>query len=175
MYVRPAELALRLLGLERQGALAGRSVLDVGCGTGFIGILAQKAGCAESVLSDRPGRALSTARINALANSGRDPDTIQVRELSWGPGSVDETEGAVYSLLLLSEVLYVAQPTCVPWSLDEEDVEALAKLTKLKLSPEGDAYITYGNLSRPRSRFCSSNHGTYGTSCSPQLQQIVRP
>ncbi|CAE7400031.1 ggt [Symbiodinium natans] len=138
-------MAFLLLGLERQGALAGRSVLDVGCGTGFIGILAQKAGCAESVLSDRPGRALSTARINALANSGRDPDTIQVRELSWGPGSVDETEGAVYSLLLLSEVLYVAQPTCVPWSLDEEDVEALAKLTKLKLSPEGDAYITYGN------------------------------
>ncbi|CAE7919339.1 prmA, partial [Symbiodinium necroappetens] len=136
-------MAFLLLRLEREGVLAGRSVLDVGCGTGFIGILARKAGCGLSILSDRPGRALCAARVNALAN-GDDGD-ILVRCLSWGPGSVDDTEGAVYNVLLLSEVLYVAQPTCVPWSLDEDDVAALVKLTKLKLSPEGDAYITYGN------------------------------
>jgi len=139
-------MAFLLLQLEDQGALAGRSALDVGCGTGFIGILACLAGCGLAVLSDRPGRALSAARLNARANANAQLDkTIQVKGLSWGPGAVDETGADVYNLVLMSEVLYVAQPTCVPWSLDKAEVEDLAMLAKKKLSPDGDAYVTYGN------------------------------
>lgn len=35
------------------------------------------------------------------------------------------------------KVLYVAQPSCVPWSLDDADLLALAEMTKAKLSAEG--------------------------------------
>ena len=39
----------------------------------------------------------------------------------------------------------MAQPSCVPWSLDDADVIALMRMTKEKLSPSGHAWVTYGN------------------------------
>eukprot|EP00931_Biecheleriopsis_adriatica_P054983 TRINITY_DN32419_c0_g1_i2.p1 TRINITY_DN32419_c0_g1~~TRINITY_DN32419_c0_g1_i2.p1 ORF type:complete len:228 (-),score=51.16 TRINITY_DN32419_c0_g1_i2:62-745(-) len=127
-------MAYLLLDLERKGQLLGRSLLDVGCGTGFIGILARLAGCGATVLSDREEKVLSATRINLEANpqatNGSGGGSAIVKVLSWGKNAIDETGKGVYSLVLLSEVLYVAQPRCVPWSLDDEDVAALALLTK---------------------------------------------
>ena len=118
-----------------------RSVLDVGCGTGFVGLLAHLAGARRVVLSDRPGRALELARLNASAFE----KSVEVKALAWGPDPVDETAGELFDVLLLSEVLYVAQPKCVPWTLDDADLLALAEMTKSKLSPDGHVWVTYGN------------------------------
>ena len=129
-----------------------RSVLDVGCGTGFVGLLAHLTGARRVVLSDRPGRALELARLNAAsaANSaaevgGEAVEAVEVKALSWGKDAVDETQGELFDVLLLSEVLYVAQPSCVPWTLDDADLLSLAEMTKAKLSAEGHAWVTYGN------------------------------
>ena len=70
---------------------------------------------------------------------------MEVKALSWGKDAVDETQGEVFDVLLLSEVLYVAQPSCVPWTLDDADLLSLAEMTKAKLSAEGHAWVTYGN------------------------------
>lgn len=135
-----------------------RSVLDVGCGTGFVGLLAHLTGARRVVLSDRPGRALELARLNAAsaasaANSAAEVggeaveavEAVEVKASSWGKDAVDETQGEVFDVLLLSEVLYVAQPSCVPWTLDDADLLSLAEMTKAKLSAEGHAWVTYGN------------------------------
>eukprot|EP00435_Cladocopium_sp_Y103_P036189 s1989_g9.t1 len=125
-----------------------RSVLDVGCGTGFVGLLAHLTGARRVVLSDRPGRALELARLNAASTAelgDKVGKAVEVKALSWGKDAVDETQDEVFDMLLLSEVLYVAQPSCVPWTLDDADLLALAEMTKAKLSADGDAWVTYGN------------------------------
>ncbi|CAK9084824.1 unnamed protein product [Durusdinium trenchii] len=127
-------MAFILLHLERSGCLKHRTLLDMGCGTGFLGLLAARGAGAKVVLSDRPGRSLELARLNGSAAGAGE---VEVKALAWGSDLVDETEGAVYDVVLLSEVLYVAQPSCVPWSLDDADLLALAEMTKAKLSAEG--------------------------------------
>ncbi|CAE8649792.1 unnamed protein product, partial [Polarella glacialis] len=147
LHVWPGTHAMShlILDLEKKGSLIGRSVLDVGCGTGFIGILARLAGCGDLVLADCEEKVLATARLNVKANGFEAGSGVKVKALSWGLGAVDETEGATFDVVLLCEVLYVAQPRCVPWTLDSDDVSALAALTKAKLSPGGEAWVTYGN------------------------------
>ena len=138
--------------------LQGKSVLDVGCGTGFVGLVASKLGATSVCLSDRPGKSLVLAQLNAEANEiEKSPpppgekgkmfsraQKVEVKALSWGTGKVDEVEKD-FDVLLLSEVLYVAQPSCVPWTLDDAELLSLAQLTKSKLTADGEAWVTYGN------------------------------
>lgn len=150
-------MAFLLQQLEGRGALAGKSCLDVGCGTGFIGLLASLAGCRETVLSDCEEKALSLARVNLEANPevARDDHSVRVAQLAWGSKPVDET-GGVFDVVLLSEVLYVAQPRCVPWVLDSEDLASLAFLAQAKLAPDGEAWVTYGNRENCGKQFCDA-------------------
>lgn len=133
-----------LLNLERRGELQGRSLLDLGCGTGFIGILARLAGSDSVVLADREARALEAAALNVRANG---IDRVAVQAISWGASGHSagvDLRGA-FDILLLSEVLYVAQPLTVPWQLDGAEVASLMSLTKDLLRPGGVAWVTYGN------------------------------
>lgn len=135
-----------LLKLAGDKGLQGKSVLDVGCGTGFVGLVASKLGATSVCLSDRPGKSLVLAQLNAEANGKTLPPKgkVEVKALSWGSGKVDEVEKD-FEVLLLSEVLYVAQPSCVPWTLDDAELLSLAQLTKSKLTADGEAWVTYGN------------------------------
>ncbi|CAJ1434399.1 unnamed protein product [Effrenium voratum] len=165
-------MAWLLLQLERQDQLKQRSVLDVGCGSGLVGLLAAQGGAGPVTLSDRPGRALDLARKNAQLN----PPAVEVKALAWGPEAVDELPDSVFDLLLLSEVLYVAQPTCVPWSLEEADVEALAQLTKAKLSEAGHAWVTYGNREAGGAEQFAAAAERAGLRCEERaLAEVVPP
>merc|ERR1740121_772788 len=126
-----------LLNLEKAGALQGRSLLDVGCGTGFLGILARMAGCSSVVLADKEEGVVETATLNVTANDIQD---VRVRTIEWGDDDEMETDGRSdneekFDVLLLSEVLYVARPMCVPWTLDPDDVYGLGSTTKARLKP----------------------------------------
>ena len=58
---------------------------------------------------------------------------------------MDELVSEHFDTILLSELLYVASPLCVPWCLDDCELLALTRLTKTKLSRTGEAWVTYGN------------------------------
>jgi putative methylase len=67
-YPTPAWLAAHLVHLaDLQGDLAGRRVLDLGTGTGLLGLGAATRGPASVVGIDRDPAALSVARDNAAA------------------------------------------------------------------------------------------------------------
>jgi ribosomal protein L11 methyltransferase len=53
---------------EHRAALAGRMVLDYGCGSGILAIAAMKMGAREALGLDIDASALDAARANALAN-----------------------------------------------------------------------------------------------------------
>src|SRR5262245_1483457 len=54
--------------LDHAALVAGRSVLDLGAGSGLAGIAAMKAGAAEAVASDTDPFALAAIALNAAAN-----------------------------------------------------------------------------------------------------------
>jgi len=139
-------MAHLLLQMESRGELRGRSVLDLGCGTGFLGILACLAGAAPVVLADSEPRVLEGAALNVAANGVG--AAVAVQQLAWRPGPAAPAGAApagTFELLLLSEVIYVAQPDCVPWELDAAEVAALLRLAGSLLAPGGTAWVTYGN------------------------------
>lgn len=136
-------MAHLVLQLEEQGELAEKSVLDMGCGTGFVGILASLAGARRTVLADGEVGVLRVAEVNVAANALG--DRVQVQESNWEDAAAPSTSGEVFDFVLLSEVLYVAQPTTVPWRLVDSEVASVMAVAKAKLSKDGTALVTYGN------------------------------
>ncbi|MGY4397264.1 putative nicotinamide N-methyase [Sphingomonas sp. UYAg733] len=62
-------LALARHVLDRPEAVAGRSVLDLGTGSGIVAIAAAKAGARAVIAADVDRYAVVAARLNAVANS----------------------------------------------------------------------------------------------------------
>ncbi|MGE7371161.1 class I SAM-dependent methyltransferase [Neorhizobium sp. NPDC001467] len=54
--------------LDERHHVAGRRVLDLGCGSGLVGIAAAKAGAARVIASDIDANALTATRLNAALN-----------------------------------------------------------------------------------------------------------
>jgi predicted nicotinamide N-methyase len=55
--------------LDHPGLVSGRSVLDVGCGSGLVAIAAAKAGAAVVTASDSDSFARAAVQLNARANN----------------------------------------------------------------------------------------------------------
>lgn len=62
-------LALARFVLDRPETVAGRRVLDLGCGSGLVAIAAAKAGAARVVAADIDPYAVAASRLNAAANA----------------------------------------------------------------------------------------------------------
>jgi predicted nicotinamide N-methyase len=67
-FAWPGGQALARYVLDHPALVSGRSVLDIGCGSGLIAIAAAKAGAAPVTASDTDPFARTAARLNALAN-----------------------------------------------------------------------------------------------------------
>ena len=80
--------------LDHPQAVAGKRVLDFGCGSGLVGIAAAKAGACEVWVADLDRNALLAAQANAELNGV----VVQVVDAVCGWPEVD--------LLLASDVLY---------------------------------------------------------------------
>ncbi len=65
-----------LEGLTREGTLQGKTVLDVGCGSGILAIAALKLGAAHAVGVDNDPQALDASRDNAQRNGVADRLTV---------------------------------------------------------------------------------------------------
>lgn len=61
-------LALARFVLDRPGTVTGRSVLDLGCGSGLVAIAAARAGAARMLAADVDPYAVAACRLNAAAN-----------------------------------------------------------------------------------------------------------
>ncbi|MDG2532185.1 50S ribosomal protein L11 methyltransferase [Sphingomonas sp. HITSZ_GF] len=90
-------LALARFVLDRPGFVAGRRVLDLGCGSGLVAIAAAKAGAAQVLAADIDRYAVTATRLNAEAN-GVAFETVHA----------DLTEGLVpaVDLILAGDVFY---------------------------------------------------------------------
>jgi predicted nicotinamide N-methyase len=78
--------------------LRSSSVLDLGCGMGFTGMVAAALGARRIVLADLERDALLFARLNTLPYSRR----VSTRQLNWQTDRVD----ARFELILGADVLY---------------------------------------------------------------------
>jgi ribosomal protein L11 methyltransferase len=92
-------LCLRWLA---QAQLAGRGVIDYGCGSGILGIAACKLGAARVTASDIDPGALSATRDNARANAC----TLEIVE----PGSLGGRRADVVVANILTNPLKVLAP-----------------------------------------------------------------
>jgi predicted nicotinamide N-methyase len=67
-FAWPGGQALARYVLDHPALVSGRSVLDIGCGSGLVAIAAAKAGAARVTASDNDPFARTAARLNARAN-----------------------------------------------------------------------------------------------------------
>lgn len=135
-YAWPAGLVLaELLAKRWAEELAGKRVLELGCGLGAVGLVAAKLG-ARVTLADREPEALTQALAIAEHNAlevetqllewGRVPEALTNRfelvlgsDIMYDPSQLTPMLGAVQSLLTPHGVAYLADP-------DRADREALA-------------------------------------------------
>lgn len=67
-YAWAGGLALAHYFLEHPEAVAGRRVLDLGAGSGLVGIAAMKAGAAKVIAAESDGNGIGAIGLNAEAN-----------------------------------------------------------------------------------------------------------
>lgn len=94
-------LALARFVLDRPEVVAGRRVLDLGCGSGLVAIAAAKAGAAKVLAVDIDPYALAAAALNAAANG------VMIEAVH-----ADPTDGTVpeVDLILAGDVFYDPEP-----------------------------------------------------------------
>lgn len=94
-------LVLARFVLDRPEVVAGRRVLDLGCGSGLVAIAAAKAGAASVLAADIDPYAVAATQVNAAANGVRVEAVLG--DLTDGP--VPEVE-----LILAGDVFYDPEP-----------------------------------------------------------------
>jgi predicted nicotinamide N-methyase len=100
--VWPAARVLAGYLLAQPDRVAGRTVLDLGCGGAVAGIAAAKAGASAVVANDIDPAALCVAELNAAANGVR---------LSLAPGDLTTTAAAREDVILVADLFYERDPS----------------------------------------------------------------
>lgn len=113
----PSALALARY-LWRRADLQGLQVLELGCGMGFVGIVASRKGAAVT-FTDYEADALAFARYNVLSNGCQQ---VIVQHLDWHAPRLTAT----YPRLIASDILY-----------ERANFVPLLRLLQTALEPEG--------------------------------------
>jgi len=110
----------------------GRRVVELGAGTGLVGLVAAALGAAEVALTDLPS-ALPLLERNARRNEAACGGRVKVRELSWG-SALGELAGPAGKVVLACEVVY---------QHDEETSEALVETMAALAGQDGLCLVSY--------------------------------
>ena len=82
--------------------LDGKTVFDVGCGSGILGIAALKLGAARARLTDVDGQAVAAAAANAALNNVQEKaEILQSDLLGGGAGKADVITANITADILL--------------------------------------------------------------------------
>jgi predicted nicotinamide N-methyase len=128
--VWPSGVALADVVTARRDELAGRRVLELGCGLGVTAITALEAG-ATLVVSDYSALPLTFCRYNALQNVGRSPRSLQFNWRAPTPSALLRARVAGgFPLILAADVLY-----------EGRDVQPLLDLIESLLAPDGMLWL----------------------------------
>lgn len=124
----PSGIALADLILAHRDEFAGKCILELGCGLGITATAAIATG-AQLCVTDYGPEALLLCRLNAMRNTGRQPDTLQ---LNWRQprAALFTLATPPYSTLLASDVLY-----------ESRDVEPLLALVERLVAPDGTLWL----------------------------------
>jgi predicted nicotinamide N-methyase len=96
-FAWPGGQALARYVLDHPGLVAGRSVLDLGSGSGLVAIAAAKAGAATVIASEVDSLAVAAIGLNARANGVPAPVIV---------GDVLDGDGAGADVVLAGDVWY---------------------------------------------------------------------
>jgi predicted nicotinamide N-methyase len=96
-FAWPGGQALARYVLDHPGLVAGRSVLDLGSGSGLVAIAAAKAGAATVIASEVDALAVAAIGLNARANGVPAPVIV---------GDVLDGDGAGADVVLAGDVWY---------------------------------------------------------------------
>ena len=128
-YAWPGGVALARYLVSAPGTARGKRVVELGCGTGAAGIMAQWLGAKRVVLTDGSPAVLENTRRNVERNVKRG---AEVRRLRWGYAEDIAAAGpAAFDLVLAAEVAY--QRETLPAFLATVDVGA----------PQGCFHVTF--------------------------------
>jgi predicted nicotinamide N-methyase len=124
----PSGLAMAEQGLERRAELAGRKVLELGCGLGTTATALALAG-AELAVSDCFPETLAFCQLNVLQNTGRAVTPVLA---DWRTREGREALGVMGRgrLVIAADVLY-----------EKEDVEPLMELIGALAGGDGEFWL----------------------------------
>jgi predicted nicotinamide N-methyase len=126
----PSGVALGDVAIERRDELAGRRVLELGCGLGTTATALLEAGAILTV-SDYAALPLAFCRFNALRNTGRAPRTLRFNWRAPEAEALLRAElGGGFPLILAADVLY-----------EGRDVEPFLRIVDRILAPDGQLWL----------------------------------
>jgi predicted nicotinamide N-methyase len=99
-FAWPGGQALARYVLDHPGVVAGRTVLDLGSGSGLVAIAAALAGAARVLASEIDPLAATAIRLNAAANAVRMPGQVDL------VGDVLDGDGEGADVVLAGDVWY---------------------------------------------------------------------
>ena len=114
--------------------VAGRDVLELGAGTGAVGLVCALLGARSVTMTDRDEATLALVHANARLNGHYDPNAsceVSARALDWG--DLATYHARAYDLIVAADVLYLP-----------EHCDALPAAAAAHLAPGGQLVVACG-------------------------------
>ena len=120
-------------------SVAGKTVLDVGCGSGILGIAAAKLGAKKCVLTDLDPIAVTSAKHNAEKNGVQ--DRVSVYETNLTDGAAYKSDIVLANIT--AEILVLLAPA-IPALLNEDGAVILSGIIEDRLEKVKTAFEAVG-------------------------------